>query len=365
MFYPSLNSLIGNKNAADKAQRMIQSGKIPQSLLITGPCPLTAQEFAKAFAGSLLTRQDEKGLHLAKLNSGNHPDLYVLHPEGKGNQYTIETIRQFNDLLFLPPTEAFNKAFILLDAHRMLPVSSNALLKSIEEPARDAVVILVTTAPELLLPTIVSRCQTIALQPLTEQEMALWLEKAGVKTTLKCLRLAEGSQSHALSLVSGINFQETLLPLLQTMSQTALSYTQIHEAAQKLAESIDVFVKQREEKTESQSVEEMQYWSPQQRQQQEKKEDGLHASLIRESFQLLCIHVLGFFRDLEAHTAQVPNSHYYYPELFIPSGTLSLSPACPTVEMIEARIHTATALLDRFTPLKTCIEALFSSTPTK
>lgn len=367
MLYPSLNSLIGNANAAKKARRMIESGKIPQSLLITGPCPLAAQEFAKAFAGSLLTRQDEKGLSQAKLNSGHHPDLYLLHPEGKGNQYTIETIRQFNDLLFLPPTEARNKAFILLDAHRMLPVSSNALLKSIEEPARDAVVLLVSTSPELLLPTIVSRCQTITLQPLTEEEMALWLkETTGAEAALSSLRLAEGSQSHALSLASSSSYKELLLPLLNVMSQEPPTYTQIHEVSQKLVESLEAEVKQRADRNPcGKSLEEMEHWSPQQRQSQEKKEEGAHSSLVRESFQLLCIHILGFFRDLEAHATGVPSSHFYYPELFVSSDTPSLSPACPTVEMIESRIHTATALLDRFTPLKTCIESLFSSASTK
>ena len=207
--FPSLNTLIGNATVVGQAARMIQSGKIPQSLLITGPCPLAIEEFAKAFAGSLLMRQSQQGqqvpqeLTQAKLQSGNHPDLYMLRPEGKGNQYTIETIRQFNSLLVLPPTEAKNKVFILFEAERMLPVSANALLKSIEEPTLDAVVMLVSAAPHLLLPTIRSRCQYFSLRSLTDDEITLWLTKTmkvDQKSAQSHARLAEGSQWRARAL---------------------------------------------------------------------------------------------------------------------------------------------------------------------
>lgn len=374
MSYLPLKQLIGNQSAAQKAMRMIASGKIPQSLLITGPCSLAAQDFAKAFAVSLLTRQEDQGRSQAKLRSGNHPDLYLLHPEGKGNQYTIETIRQFNDLLVLPPTEALHKVFILLEAERMLPVSANALLKSIEEPARDAVVMLVSKAPKLLLPTLLSRCQTITLHPLADHEIALWLtETMDIDKALAqgYARLAEGSKGRARALASGkASYKETLLTLLHAIAQGHVTYMQIHEIAEHLADMLASQVKRETEKEKEKEKEkrpqaaekqELESRSPQARHAQEKKEEGESASLLREAFNLLCIHILAYFRDLEAARMGVPTTQLYYPHLGSSLSTLStpLSPYCPTLEQMESKIQAANALLDRFTPLKTCIEALF------
>lgn len=365
----NLNTLIGNSAAVNKASRLIQSGRIPQTLLITGPCSLAIEEFALGFAGSLLTRQDTLGLHLSKLQSGNHPDLYVLRPEGKGNQYTIETIRQFNSLLVLPPTESLHKVFILLEAERMLPVTANALLKSIEEPARDAVILLVSKAPELLLPTVCSRCQTISLSALSDEEIALWLERTmGVDrpTAHAHARLAEGSQWRARALASGwAPYQDALLSLLQSMQRKQATYRHIQEVSEVIVEAIDSKVKQvgAQKSKQAEEAGEGEYWSPQQRAAQEKRDEGDHSSLLREAFNLLCIHILGFFRDIEATEVGLSGNKLYYPHAFAGGGlgtSSSLQQATgPSLQHMEQQVQLANALLDRFTPLKTCVEALF------
>lgn len=250
MPYPLLNTLLGNQTAVAQAMRMLQKG-LPQSLLITGACRLSLEEFAKAFAGSILTKQDPHHRLLDKLTSGRHPDLYLLRPEGKGNQYTIETIRQFIDLLPLPPTEAAHKVFILFDAERMLPVTANALLKSIEEPSYNAVIMLVSKTPELLLPTIVSRCQTLTLRPWPDSEIAGWLVKTrGVDAPLaqSCARLAEGSKERAeLLFQDAAVYRKTLLPLLQELYTGKAAYTRRHEATESLVKTLQSHVKRKED----------------------------------------------------------------------------------------------------------------------
>lgn len=360
----TLKTLIGNSVASAQALRMIENGRIPQSLLITGPCPLATEEFAMSFATSVLTRQDAQGRHQAKCASGHHPDLYLLRPEGKSNQYTMETIRTFQSLLNLPPTEALNKIFILFEAERMLPVTANALLKSVEEPARDAVIMLVSQAQERLLPTLRSRCQRFVLRPLADQEIAVWLKTTmGLEERVAqhLARFAEGSKQRALSLYFSMDrYQDALLPLLQAMSQGHATYVQIHEVTGKLTEIIEAYVKHAGDKqTTAQARETTDYRSALQRHAQEKQEAGESASLLREAFHLLCIHILAYFRDLQAVEvgAAAAGNPLYYPHLL--SSSPSASSFAPPLEHMEARIEAANALLDRFTPLKTCIEQLF------
>lgn len=354
MSYPLLNTLSGNTTAVAQATRMLQRG-LPQSLLITGACRLSLEEFAKGFAGSILTKQDPHHRHLDKLTSGHHPDLYLLRPEGKGNQYTIETIRQFIDLLPLPPTEAVHKVFILFDAERMLPVAANALLKSIEEPSYNAVIMLVSKTPELLLPTLVSRCQTLNLRALPDSEIAAWLVKImGMEPLLaqSCARLAEGSKERAqlLSQDAAI-YRKTLLPLLQELYTGQATYTRRHEATESLVKTLQSHVKRKED-ARGAGKDAMQELSPQQRHAQEKQEDGESAQYLREAFALLCVHLLAYVRDGHAVEAGVSDQQRYYPDVKAHSQGIAF-------EHVEARVQRASSLLDRFTPLKTCIEALF------
>lgn len=136
----------------------------PHCLLFEGPKNSGKNALADAFARELLqtTKKDP-------------PDLRHLYPEGKGNHHPIHTIRQFIEETQLPPFEAGQKVFIIHEADRMLPTSSNALLKTLEEPVSAVTIILITAHPELLLPTVTSRCfriPFIQLEPEEDGELA-------------------------------------------------------------------------------------------------------------------------------------------------------------------------------------------------
>lgn len=125
---------------------MIASERIPHALLFSGG---DLSSVAKKFALDLLGKYP-------------HPDLREYFPEGKTGIHSIQTIRQLTNEVAFVPYQAKCKLFIIYDADRMLPTSSNALLKTLEEPAARTVILLLTTHPERLLPTILSRCQKIA-----------------------------------------------------------------------------------------------------------------------------------------------------------------------------------------------------------
>jgi DNA polymerase III subunit delta' len=105
-----------------------------------------------------------------KVTTRGHPDVHLLAPDGE--EIKIDQIRQMQADLSLKPFEGAKKTLIVDFAERMNQASSNAFLKTLEEPPGDALIILVTSMPQSLLPTIRSRCQEIRFQPLPRRTLA-------------------------------------------------------------------------------------------------------------------------------------------------------------------------------------------------
>ncbi len=149
---------MANEQVRHYLQKIMEKGMVGHSFLFSGPSGVGKKQAAREFAGQLLGQA-------TKLQSGNHPDLHILRPEGKASLHTMEALRLFQQEVFLPPNESDRKVFIIEEAERMLPTSANALLKTFEEPAKDTVIILVTDHAAILLPTILSRCRKILFAP--------------------------------------------------------------------------------------------------------------------------------------------------------------------------------------------------------
>lgn len=135
-----------------RLETLFASQKIPQSLLLTGASISYLEEQALLFAKRLLN-----------ISALPHVDVTVYSPQGKTAQYGIDALRAFKEDVYRAPYEASRKAFILLEAERMAPVGANALLKVFEEPLLTSYILLCTTSPDQILPTIRSRCQKVEL----------------------------------------------------------------------------------------------------------------------------------------------------------------------------------------------------------
>lgn len=152
----------GNDTVKQHLVKMVEKDAVPHSLLFAGPQGIGKGLFAKAFAELLLT--DGSTSQHNKVQKEIHPDLHIYRPEGKIGMHSIDSMRQLTHEIYLAPFEAKRKVFILHDAERMLSYSANALLKTFEEPSLDSVIILLSSSPENLLPTIRSRFQTVYFQ---------------------------------------------------------------------------------------------------------------------------------------------------------------------------------------------------------
>lgn len=145
--------------------RMLIKEEIPHALLFTGANGSDCAEVAEEFAQSVLAL----GISSFRRKK-DHPDLHRYHPEGKSGMHTIAQIRSLIDEIALFPFEAKWRVFILYDAERMPSSSANALLKTFEEPTPRTLILLLSTHPDQLLPTVLSRCQVISLSASKTQE---------------------------------------------------------------------------------------------------------------------------------------------------------------------------------------------------
>jgi DNA polymerase-3 subunit delta' len=106
-----------------------------------------------------------------------HPDLAVVQSEQRGAILKVDQVRELQHSLALAPYEARFRVALLLRFEEANPSAANALLKTLEEPPAQVILILTAESVESLLPTIVSRCEVLRLRPLPLEEVSLGLQQ--------------------------------------------------------------------------------------------------------------------------------------------------------------------------------------------
>jgi len=132
----------------------------------------------------------------------------------------VSQVRKVKQILKMSTPNDGKRIIIIFDAHTMNDESSNALLKSIEEPAENTIFILITHSPDLILGTIKSRCQLIRFDPLKDDEIKKYLElnNIGNKNNLDfILPFANGSITRAIEFADEDlqNLRESTIDLLR------------------------------------------------------------------------------------------------------------------------------------------------------
>ncbi len=170
------NPVIGHQHIIEQLQRTVASDRIAGAYLFVGPTGVGKETVARYFAQLIFCQQDAQpptvcGTCLAcrKVDSGNHPDLRFIRPEG--SLLRIGQIRELQKQVIYEPLEASRKVYILTDVERMNAEAENCLLKTLEEPPAASVLILLTSNIQVLLPTTRSRCQILQFHPMPTQEL--------------------------------------------------------------------------------------------------------------------------------------------------------------------------------------------------
>ena len=223
------DDLLGNFPIKNALTRMLETKAIANSLLFAGPEGIGKGLFALKVAENLLGRP-------------NHPDLHILQPEGKVGLHSIQALRRLSEEVYMAPFQGEWKVFIIHDAERMLPASSNALLKTFEEPAKDALIILLSSKPTALLSTVLSRCRKIYFSPLDEGEITTYLQSKhglGLDEARRFAYLAQGSLGKALRLIQGSSDKGRTLLLQQLAQGKIRNYKALSELIEVLEAEVE------------------------------------------------------------------------------------------------------------------------------
>ncbi len=173
------NDIKGQDNTIDIIKRSMSSVGSCGSYLFLGPEGIGKYFSAKILAKAvncLNKEMDacEECASCLKINKLQHPDIFLLGEEDS-SEIKIDEIRSMQKEISLRPYEARRKVFIINNAHKLTAEASNALLKTLEEPPKHSLIILVTHLPNLLFKTIVSRCKPVKFHLLSQRDLAVML----------------------------------------------------------------------------------------------------------------------------------------------------------------------------------------------
>ncbi|MGE5654867.1 MAG: DNA polymerase III subunit delta' [Bacillota bacterium] len=150
---------------------------------------------------------------------GLHLDLHLVTPHGQ--RISVEQVKELSTEMVRRPHEGRYRVAIIDPADRLSPEATNALLKTLEEPAPASVFILISDNLEGILPTIRSRCQLIRFGPLPTPSLIKILGDRGVGGSQATViaRLARGSAQEALRMATSADWQEERAARLRTFAE--------------------------------------------------------------------------------------------------------------------------------------------------
>ena len=169
------SQIVGHRTALDAIERAFSAGRGHHAYLFSGPDGVGKRTVAELLGQSLLCEEGQIGEPCnscgpcRRVMAGSHADWIVLRPEGEWVK--IGTIRDLIHQFSFRPFEAGARVVLLDDAERLTTEAANALLKLLEEPPPSSYFLLITANQVQLLPTIISRCQTIPFSPLSNDEV--------------------------------------------------------------------------------------------------------------------------------------------------------------------------------------------------
>jgi DNA polymerase-3 subunit delta' len=296
-------------------QRSLARGRLGHAYLFSGLDLADLENVARALAKALVCEQppkvSESGLPMdscdhcpscRKVDEESHPDVIWVRPESKLRVVTIDQMRDLMQTVHLKPAQAPFKVAIIVSADRLNVQAANAFLKTLEEPPADSVLILLTTEPQRILETILSRCLRLNFASDTADrhspEFLQWLEQFA--------KVAAGEQR---SLLNRYQLLSIVLNRLNAM-KTAIGETLTSRSPLEHYDDLEPKTRERFEAALDAAIE---------------------AEYRRQRTDLLA-GLEAWFRDIWLHTRGLGNSRSLYPDL------------APFAELIAKRVTPDRAL---------------------
>ena len=233
-----LTELKGNKALLSAFSSAVTAGAVPHTWIIEGPDGSGRHTFASLFCRVMMCEGETRPCGVCgncKRAAAGHVDVHYIVPLKSENKTVgVNEIRALREEVYINPTSARCKVYIVEDAEAVTPQGQNALLKLAEEPPEDVYFLLLTHNRHGLLPTLVSRAVCYSMEPLSEADARAALGKvrgADDAKTETAIRLSGGFVGVAKSflkgetLAAGITAAEKFLNALAAGDEYALMMT--------------------------------------------------------------------------------------------------------------------------------------------
>ncbi len=234
----SFKQIKGQKQAIRIIQKDLMRKSISGAYLFAGPSGVGKKLVAINFAKAINCKEEgidscDHCSSCQKIDKLNHPDVQITKAEG--NSIKIDQTRQIKRGMQYKVYEGKKKIWILEDAEKLTLEAANSLLKFLEEPPSNVVIILISHSPEKLPFTIVSRCKIVRFSPLSLKQIEEFLkEKTTTSSGLISLvsRLAKGRIGEALRLVNNQDILKEREKILNKLAKGTLD-AEIFEIAKR------------------------------------------------------------------------------------------------------------------------------------
>ena len=190
------------QNSWDTLSQGRRNNHMPHALLLAGPEYCGKYDFALSLAKSLLCENRDRETQLACNNckscslfeASSHPDYASVQLAEKKSQIVVDQIRKLNEFVYLSRSYEGSRVVIISPVERLNINAANSLLKTLEEPPEKTVLILVSSNPSQLIPTIRSRCQVLHLPQPTLLQAREWLSEQIIESPPEELLAAAGGK---------------------------------------------------------------------------------------------------------------------------------------------------------------------------
>lgn len=204
-----MRAVIGQRRLLDRLGEQAARGEVAQAYGLFGPQGIGKRTVALRLAQTLNCLEADRpaggcGRCRSCLNieQGAHPDVSVVKREPENKLITIEQIRRMQSELALRPLEGRTRVVIIDDASEMADATPDALLKTLEEPPRHALLLLLTRTPAALSETVRSRIQVLPFRLVATAEIAAALHERFGAAALRYAAPANGRPGLAIALAS-------------------------------------------------------------------------------------------------------------------------------------------------------------------
>lgn len=236
------DDVLGQPEVVSYFRQAVTAGEVSHAYLLLGPEGVGKETVAFTLAAALNCDKGGCGgcSTCRRIRRQVHPDVQRIGPEG--NFIHLDQVKALRQRVYLRPLEGQRRVYIVDEAESLTVPAANAFLKILEEPPLDVVFILITDNEDLLLPTVVSRCQEIRFRAVSQAELRDYLRdrcNLSLEEASLISRISGGIPGRATAIASSevaLKKRRLALEILETLA--VVDAFEVFEAAERLMAEI-------------------------------------------------------------------------------------------------------------------------------